>query len=101
MMNRETLQVLLEQILGSKHVYYQPPANLQMGYPAIVYSREKIENIHADDSIYKQDTVYKITIIDKDPDSNIVYKISQIPMCRYDRHYVSDNLNHDVFTLYY
>lgn len=101
MMNRETLQVLLEQILGSRNVYFQPPTNIQMKYPAIVYSREKIENTYADNSVYKQDMVYRITFIDKNPDNKIVYKLSQLPLCRYDRHYVSDNLNHDVFTLYY
>lgn len=101
MMNRETLQVILEQILGSRNVYFQPPSNIQMKYPAIIYSREKIENTFADDSVYKQDTIYRITFIDKDPDNETVYKLSQLPLCRYDRHYVSDNLNHDVFTLYY
>lgn len=100
-MNREKLQALLEDILGSKSVYYQPPTNLQMSYPAIVYSRERINNTFADDSVYKQDYAYQITVIDKDPDSEIVKKVSQIPTCRHDRHFTSDNLNHDIFTLYY
>lgn len=100
-MNRETLQVILEHIVGSKNVYFQPPDNLQMKYPAIVYSRERIENTFADDSVYKQDYAYQIIVIDKDPDSEIVKQVSQLPLCRYDRNYKSDNLNHDVFTLYY
>lgn len=101
MLNRETLQIILEHIAGKGHVYFQPPTNLKMQYPAIVYSRDRIENQHADDIVYKQDTAYQITVIDKDPDSGIVYKVSQLPMCRHDRHFTSDNLNHDVFTLYY
>ena len=100
-MNRETLQIILEHILGSRNVYFQPPTNLKMQYPAIVYSRERIEKQHADDIVYKQNTAYQITVIDKDPDSEIVHKVSQLPMCRHDRHFTSDNLNHDVFTLYY
>ena len=39
---RQTLQSELEAILGSRNVYYQPPANLKMQYPAIRYKKQKI-----------------------------------------------------------
>lgn len=86
---------------GNKHVYYQPPESLKLKYPAIVYSKNDINNIFADDLVYNQSHSYEITVIDKDPDSKIVYEISKLPRIRYDRHFVSDNLNHDVFTLIY
>ena len=35
-----------------------------------------------------------------DPDSEIVESVSLIPHIIYDRSYVSDNLNHDVFRLF-
>ncbi len=38
---------------------------------------------------------------EEDPDSVIVEKVSKLPRCRFDRHYTADELNHDVFTLYY
>lgn len=98
---RLELQALLENILGSRNVYYQPPASVLMKYPAIVYSRYDIENFHANNGVYGQVTAYQVTVIDKNPDSEYVKKISTLPLCMYDRHYVSDNLNHDVFTLYY
>lgn len=101
MASRLDLQDMLENILGSRNVYYQPPSSVQMAYPAIVYSRSEIDNSHADNSVYKQSNVYEIIVIDEDPDSDVVVEISKLPRCRYDRHYVSDNLNHDVFTLYY
>lgn len=100
-MNRENLQKILEKILGSRNVYYQPPESIKLSYPAIVYSRERIDNSFADNTVWKQDYSYQITVIDKDPDSEIVSKVSCLPMCRHDRHFTSDNLNHDVFTLYY
>lgn len=101
MRNRVDLQYLLEGILGSKNVYFQPPASLVMKYPAIVYSRSDIENFHADNGVYAQTVAYQVTVIDKNPDSEYVKKISMLPLCIYDRHYTSDNLNHDVFTIYY
>lgn len=99
--NRVELQTLLEEVLGSRNVYFQPPSNVHMKYPAIVYSRSRIANDHANDNVYKQSFSYDLTVIDSNPDSEIVIKISQLPMCRHDRHFKSDNLNHDVFTIYF
>lgn len=99
--NREELQTLLEEVLGSRNVYFQPPSNIHMNYPAIVYSRNRIANDHANDDVYRQSLSYELTVIDANPDSEIVSNISLLPMCRHDRHFKSDNLNHDVFTIYY
>ena len=99
--SRLELQTLLEELLGSANVYFQPPSSVTMKYPAIVYSRSDIENFHANDGVYAQSVAYMVIVIDKNPDSECVKKVSKLPMCIYDRHYVSDNLNHDVFTLYF
>lgn len=101
MRHRLELHEILCDVLGSRHVYYQPPENVRMEYPAIVYSRNDIENTFAENSVYKQDHQYQIIVIDKDPDSEIVSAVSGLPMCRFNRHYESENLNHDVFTIYY
>lgn len=99
--NRPNLQATLENILGSKNVYYQPPASVLMRYPAIIYSRKSIDNVHASDRVYKQDVSYELIVIDRNPDSEFVKKISMLPKCRFDRHYSADNLYHDVFTIYF
>ena len=101
MRHRLELHEILCDVLGSRHVYYQPPENVRMEYPAIVYSRNDIENTFAENSVYKQDHQYQIIVIDKDPDSEIVSAVSRLAMCRFNRHYESENLNHDVFTIYY
>lgn len=98
---RVELQRLLEEVLGSRNVYFQPPSNLRMNYPAIVYRRNRIENRSANNATYAQSNSYQITVIDANPDSEIVTKISQLPMCRHDRNFASDNLNHDVFIIYF
>lgn len=101
MKNRvEYIQKLLEGVIGNKNVYFQPPSNVYMRYPAIVYSVNMIKNRHADDKVYKRNDVYKITVIDKNPDSEIVERMLDIPYCSFDRMFTSDNLNHFVFTLY-
>lgn len=101
MRHRLELHELLCKTLGSRKVYFQPPESVKMEYPAIVYSRDDIENTFAENSVYKQDHQYQIVVIDKDPDSKVVDAISMLPMCRFVRHYEADNLNHDVFSIYY
>lgn len=98
---RLDLQNLLENILGSRSVYFQSPANVRMTYPAIRYSRKRIDSVYANDLVYKQDFAYELFVIYKDPDCDISTKISKLPMCYFDRSYVADNLYHDVFTLYF
>ncbi len=101
MEKRLKLQAVLEEILGSPNVYFQPPASVKMQYPAIVYKRKSINITHANDSIYRQLPEYEVILIDYDPDSVFVDKLLQLRYCRYDRHYAADNLNHDVFSINY
>lgn len=99
--SRSELHELLKNILGSGNVYFQPPASLKMSYPAIRYVRVPIINRFANNLVYNQAHRYELTLIDKDPESDYIAPLSKLPTCRHDRHYVSDNLNHDVFTIYY
>lgn len=99
--SRLELQKLLEECLGVKHVYYQPPENLKMEYPAIRYSRSEIDSRHADDRKYTSHNVYEVIVIDEDPDNSAIQKILELPYSRLERHYVADNLNHDLIRLYY
>lgn len=85
---------------GDRHVYFQPPPSVKIKYPASVYSLNNIENEFANNSVYIQNPSYKITVIDRNPDSEYVKKVSKLPCCRFDRSYISDNLNHFVFTKY-
>lgn len=101
-MNRRLeLHEILCEVLGTRQVYFQPPESIKMKYPAIVYSRSDIPTEFANNNPYIQSQAYEVIVIDPNPDSAIVEKISQLPKCRFDRHYASDNLNHDVFTLIY
>lgn len=101
MASRLELQSKLEDILGSRNVYYQPPESLKMNYPAIVYSKSRIDGRKANDSTYSMNTRYDITVIDKLPDNAVIKKLLELPYCSFDRHYKSDNLNHDTLTLYF
>lgn len=101
MANRLDLQSLLEELLGSRNVYYTPPESIKMQYPAIRYSKKKIESVHADDSKYLMRDCYELIVISRTPDHPVIKQLLALPYCSYDRPYVADNLYHDVFTIYY
>ncbi len=101
MKDRLELHEKLVNILGSRNVYYQPPESIKMSYPAIVYARSNILNDFADNDVYMQGHMYRITVIDADPDSKIVEKMSTIKTAKFERHYAVNNLNHDSFTVFY
>lgn len=101
MRNRADLQTLFESILESPNVYFQPPDGMRLEYDCIIYDLSNRDNRHANNSVYKQNVAYKVTVIYRNPDSDLPTKISKLPLCNFDRSYKADNLNHEVFTLYW
>lgn len=98
---RTELQTLLETTLGSRNVYFQPPETIKMNYPCIIYYRSAYDSNYANDNPYNKQAQYTILVVDKNPDSLILDKILKLRMCRSERHYTKDNLNYDVFNIYY
>lgn len=98
---RTDLQTKLEALLGSTNVYFQPPPNIQMVYPCIVYKLSGIETEHADNAPYKIGSEYSVTVIDRNPDSAIPYEVAQLKSCSFSARFPSDGLNHTVFKLYF
>lgn len=96
---RSDLHALLVTL--TPKVYFQPPTNVLIEYPCIIYHRDYAQTIFADDNPYRHTKRYSVTVIDRDPDSNIPGKVAMLPMCIFDRFYTSDNLNHDVYNLFF
>lgn len=91
---------MLEELIGSRNVYFQPPESLRIKYPCIVYSLQNVSNRFANNDIYKQDHFYELVLVDSNPDSEIFKKMCKNPKFRFKNFYVSDNLNHFVFESY-
>ena len=101
MADRLDLQGLLEELLESRNVYYQPPESVKMQYPAIRYSKKNIQSAYANNSKYLMRDCYELIVISRSPDHPVIKKLLALPYCSYDRPYVADNLYHDVLTIYY
>lgn len=102
MERRHELHDQLVDILGSKNVYFQPPASVHLEYPCILYRRSNAATRFSDNKPYNFIKQYEITYITKNPDDPMVDKLAMaFQMIEHDRFYTADNLNHDVFTLYF
>lgn len=101
MASRLELQTKLEELLGSEYVYYQPPTNTRMSYPAIRFSKKDIDKNYANDKAYRFLTSYEIIVLSNMPDEPVIDKILELPYTSFDRHYKADNLNHDVITIFW
>lgn len=98
---RVELQRLLEGMLGTRNVYFQPPTGLKLKYPCIVYNLDTADDVHADDLIYRRLYQYSLTYITKNPEDPMRDEIDNLRYCRFNRFFASDNLNHFVYTLYF
>lgn len=99
--HRLELHNALVNILGTDNVYYQPPETVKMNYPCIVYEHSRESTWHADDRPYKVDSIYMVTSIDKNPESETPDKIGLLRGAAFDRHFVSDNLHHYVYRIWF
>ena len=96
-------QEVLQEIMGPNHkVYFQPPENLKLSYPCIVYERNDALLRHADNFGYFKAKRYSVTLITKSADNDeFIDKILELPMCNFEREFKSDGLVHELFNIYF
>lgn len=96
---RSELHELLKTL--TTNVYFQPPNNLAIKYPCIVYERDTADTAYADNIPYRYTKRYTVTIIDRDPDSTIPLRVAALPTSRHSQSFTSDNLYHDVYNIFF
>lgn len=100
--SRLQLQTLLESLVPDKeNVYYQEPATTRMQYPCIIYKHDLEDKKHADNIAYQKTRRYMVTVIDRDPDSDIAEAVSDLPMSSFVRRFAADQLNHTIYNVYF
>jgi hypothetical protein len=99
MASRLQLQELLEGL--TEYVYFQPPINIEMQYPCIRYARDNSRLEYADNKPYAHTKRYQVTVIDRNPDSELSDAVEGLPLCSFDRYFAVENLNHYVYTLFF
>lgn len=86
-----------------ENVYYQPPENLKLKYPCIIYNRDTDYRMSANNKKYDNGIKqYNLMVVDLDPDSDLFDRIeSYFMMIQLNQRYVMDNLYHGSFKLYF
>lgn len=98
---RVELHHILTDALGSSQVYYQPPETVKLKYPCIIYFLSGERDWHANNFPYHRLRSYDMTYITKDPDDPMVDVLNDLKYCSFGRSYVSDNLHHFTYSIYY
>ena len=101
MSRRLELHAKLVDFLGSGHVYFQPPESVRLTYPCIIYNLDDFDVKRADNELYLGKDRYAVTLISKDPDWPNIRELLKWPLCSFNRHFTSDNLNHWTYEIYY
>lgn len=101
---RRALHTILTELLGSTNVYFQPPSNVLMKYPCFLYNQSPLYNLRADDKNYLYMGHYSLTYIDSNVERAMAMKmkiLDSFEHISFERNFTSENLNHDVYNLYY
>ena len=100
MATRLELQAELEKF--ASHVYFQPPSDLRMMFPCIVYSKKSNKVTRANNHSYNSRQEYQLTIIERDPDSDLADKVvSHFQYSSIGTYFVVDSLHQTTINLYF
>ena len=98
---RFELDAILREFLGNNNTYFESPSSIKMKFPCVRYSRSHMDTVYANNKVYLNRKRYELILIYDDPDSELPEKLQNYLTVTHDRHYVADNLHHDVFTTYF
>lgn len=99
---RAELKNKFKQILGNDNVYYQPPESVKLKYDCIIYKNKAPFTRRANNHLYILQHMYQATFITSNPVSTIPDKmLEEFPMIERVNDFVSDNLYHYVYELYF
>lgn len=98
MKTRDEIQSMLEEILGSKNVYFQPPTNTSIKYPCIVYKFVRFNVTPADNKPYLVTGRWDIHHMYKNPKNDLKEKfVFEVPFCSFDRRIVTEGVYNDYY----
>jgi len=102
MLKRVDIQEKFKFLLGSNNVYYQPPANLKMKYPAIVYSLDGLDVKRFDNTRLINKNCFSVTHIYRNESENLVETmLMNFEYISFDNRSIVDGIYNDHYTIYW
>ena len=101
MKNRHDLSIFLHELgaVPDDNVYFEPPENTKIKYPALIYELSNMPTKFADNNPYNVKHAYTVTYITNNPDSEYIDILANL--MKFDRVFVSDDMYHYVYSIYY
>jgi hypothetical protein len=101
MKNRHDLSIFLHELgaVPDDNIYFEPPENTKIKYPALIYELSNMPTKFADNNPYNVKHSYTVTYITNNPDSEYIDILANL--MKFDRVFVSDDMYHYVYSIYY
>ena len=102
MARRTKLLREIKQVIDGPNVYFQPPESVKLTYPCVICSYDNEIAIYADNKCYQHYKMYRLLVVDKNPDSKFPGLImDHFPYASPGRPYIADGLYHFPITIQY
>lgn len=73
---------------------------MQLEYPCIVYELASVDTKHANNANYFAKPAYEATLMDRNPDSPIFFKMAKLPFAKFTRAFSANGITHFRFKIY-
>lgn len=99
------LRDILQEIIGPDgYVYYNPSTSIRLQYDCFIFSRNNTSTSRADNKAYRKTPRWTITYVcrdGRDTDILIDKMLETFKWCTHETCYKANNLEHNVFNLYF
>ena len=101
MKNRHDLSIFLHELgaVPDDHIYFEPPENTKIKYPALIYELSTMPTKFADNNPYNVKHAYTVTFVTDNPDNEYIDILANL--MKFDRPFVSNGMYHYVYSIYY
>lgn len=96
------LQAEYAALEGVKNAYYQDPGDSSMHPPYVMIDESAPNDVkHADNVIFSKMKGYQITLVLRDPVSEIPDLVEALPYTRFDRKFRTNGLHHYTYIRFF
>ena len=90
----------LSSVLPGVALFFSKPPDTELVYPCVIYTRSRAKALHANGKKYSVRPMFTCVLMTNLPDDHLFNILENMSLSTHDRSYLSDDINHDVFTIY-
>lgn len=99
---RTRLELHNELLQFVSKAYYQPPSDIRMQYPCVIYAKLTPHTEQANNRLYKKFNFYQLIVVEPDPDSELADRIvDHFQYASINNRAVVDRLHQTTINLYF